>query len=352
MGGAEKVFVSLANKFARSGLNVDLVVVRRSGPLVAELDCKIRVTYLSGGREIWSRFPAICRYLASAQPEVVLSAFVQVNVMVVLARRITWARCRVVISEHSMFSVSHGSNNRVSRRQRLFPCLARFAYPLADEIVAVSDGVADDLADVTGLARDRITVVYNPVEQTHVRRREASGRGENKTATARLVCCGRLEPAKDFPTLIYSLQRLSKSRAVHVDLLGDGSQEEALKMLAKQLGVDELITFHGYVADPFEFYQCADVFVLSSAWEGFGNVLVEAMACGLPVVSTNCPSGPAEILANGAYGPLVPPGNAIALAEAIASVLDNPVDTDALIRRAAEFLPENAAAQYRRILGI
>lgn len=353
MGGAEKVFVSLANEFARSNLNVEVVIVRQTGPLIKCIDENVSIEQLAGGQEIWSRLPSVCKYLRQRKPKSILSAFVQINAMLIMARTIAQSSARLVITEHSMFSIANCKKNRVSRRQMLFPYLAQVTYPRADAIIAVSKGVAQDLAKIIGVDHGHISVVYNPIDQYNAKvAKRLSQNAVPLNKTIRIVSCGRLEPAKDFKTLLNSVYRLKKRRKVIVDLLGTGSQENSLKILAEELGLESNVRFHGHVDNPFSFYSMADLFVLSSAWEGFANVLVEAMACGLPVVSTDCKSGPREILADGKFGRLVPVGDVVALADAIEHTASEEGSTEALIRRASYFSVTKALNGYRRVLCI
>ena len=165
-----------------------------------------------------------------------------------------------------------------------------------------------------------------------------------------LLGVGKLKPQKDFACLIRAFARVRATRPVRLIVLGDGPQREALLVLARTLGVADAVALPGFVANPFAYLGRAAAFVLSSAWEGLANVVIEALACGCPVVSTDCPSGPAEILAGGKYGRLVPVGDDAALANAIAATLDAPPRQESLRDRARHFSVDRAAAQYRRVL--
>jgi glycosyltransferase involved in cell wall biosynthesis len=298
--------------------------------------------------------PGLTRYLRQERPTALLSAMPYPNLTAVWARRLAGVSTRVVVSERN--TLSRNIADKRAWPARFLPPLLGRGYAAADHIVAVSDGVADDLSSCAGLPRERITTVYNPVVTPDlVTRSEAplDHRWFEPGAPPVVLAAGRLAPAKDFPTLLRAFARLRATRPARLMILGQGRGSEpaaALRALARELGVAEDVTLPGFVDNPFAYMARASVFVLSSAWEGFGNVLVEAMACGCPVVSTDCPSGPAEILDGGAYGTLVPVRDDRALAEAILATLDAPPDRDRLRARGAEFSVDRAAERYLEML--
>jgi glycosyltransferase involved in cell wall biosynthesis len=225
-------------------------------------------------------------------------------------------------------------------------------YPLAHARVAVSAGVADDLASLSGIARDRFAVVYNPM--TLSLNVEANGSAA-ETAWGgwkgpRIITVGRLKTVKNHKLLIRALKRLLAVQDARLMILGTGEEADSTAAFARAEGVAEKVLMPGAAIDPTPYYRSADLFVLSSNREGFGNVIIEALACGVPVVSTDCRSGPSEILANGKYGRLVPVGDEIALAQAMAESLSARHDRPALKRRAADFAPETIAEQYLNLL--
>jgi glycosyltransferase involved in cell wall biosynthesis len=226
---------------------------------------------------------------------------------------------------------------------------------MADAVVAVSDGVADGLAAATGLPRDRITTIYNPVVSPAMLVKAAEPTPHPWLESGQppvILGVGRLVPQKDFPTLIRAFARLRSEGPVRLLIVGPGSTEAQaeLRSLATALGGAEDMELPGSILNPFAYMARAGVFVLSSAWEGFGNVLVEALACGCPVVSTDCPSGPAEILDGGRYGALVPVGDDRAMAEAILAALAHPPERAALTARGAEFSVDRAVERYLAII--
>jgi glycosyltransferase involved in cell wall biosynthesis len=273
--------------------------------------------------------------------------------MAVWARRLSRLDCRIVVSEHNQASGHVGVANPWADRHGL--PLLRGAYLAADAIVTASIGVADRLAAHTGIPRDRITTVYNPVVAPDLLVKARGpvdhpwfAPGEPQV----ILGVGRLLPQKDFATLIRAFAGLRSRRPARLVILGAGLESEraALKTLATDLGIAHDVEIPGFAQNPFAYMSRAAVFVLSSRYEGLGNVLIEALACGTPVVSTDCPSGPREILEDGRFGPLVPVGDEVALARAIEEVLDDPSPPERLRARAARFSVERAADSYLELL--
>jgi glycosyltransferase involved in cell wall biosynthesis len=233
------------------------------------------------------------------------------------------------------------------------PALARWLYPWADLIVAVSHGVAKDLAAL-GVRRPA-TVIYNGLDLAEVARLAAADPMHpwlDPGAPPVILAAGRLAPQKDYPTLLRAFHLVRAQRPCRLVILGDGPLWPELRQMARELpsigtyrpALD--IAFAGHAHNPFAYMARASCFVLSSAWEGFGLVLAEALSCGCPVVSTDCRSGPREILDGGRYGRLAPVGDVEALAEAIEATLDAPPDRGVLKRRAAEFSAEAMVERY------
>jgi glycosyltransferase involved in cell wall biosynthesis len=284
-----------------------------------------------------------------------------VNLMALWARRLARVATRVVVSEHITKAQAMKDEPKKKRwHWRFLPPVIQRTYLWADAIVAVSDGVADDLSLLTGIPRKYITTIYNPIVTPELQRKAQVPLEHpwfTPGAPPVVLGAGRLRAQKDFPTLIRAFARARAVREMRLMILGGGKDERKdaqskapLLALADHLGVADDVALPGFVENPFAYMARASVFVLSSAWEGFGNVIVEALACGCPVVSTDCPSGPAEILENGKYGLLVPVGDHVALADAILSVLSTPPDRDQLRARSAMFSVDYIAEQYLQVL--
>lgn len=343
-GGAEAVIVTLAEELQCRGHSVTVFVVDPTGPNAGKLTPKVSVRELSGTNIITTTV-SLWRALRQARPDILLSTMEMPNVMAVAAARAVGS-IPVVIQ-----SVSVNSNRRRSGKYRLIPALKRLVYPFADQMVAVSDGVATDLSTITGVDTAEIRTIHNPAYDPTIPRQASEPVdhpwfGEDMPI---VIGVGNMKPAKDFPTLFRAVARLENLDAVRLVILGDGPGRESLEELAVELGISDRVSFPGYVDNPYRYMSRADVFVLSSAWEGFGNVLVEAMACGTPIVSTDCPGGPAEILDTGSYGILVPVGDDEAMATAIRDTLEEPIEGEVLRERAENFDTRTIVNHYEEL---
>ncbi len=226
-------------------------------------------------------------------------------------------------------------------------------YPWADALIAVSNGVADDLSKTIGVDREKIRVVFNPsIDASNRPGLDVSPNHEwfGQPKVPVIVAAGRLNPQKDFETLIRAFALVRERRKARLLILGEGPERQSLEFLVSSLGLEQDVVLPGYTDDPLPYFCEASLFVMSSIYEGFPNVLVEALACGAPVVCTDCESGPREILQDGRLGPLVPIKNPDRLAEAITQVLDAPGDREARLRRADDFTVEETARRYLSVL--
>ncbi len=322
VGGAERVMLKLAQGLVTHGFAVDLVLARAEGPLLAEVPEKARVVKLEASGVLPS-LPALICYLRRERPKALLSVL-HGNVVATWARRLAGVSTRVVVSERNALSCMT-QYYASDLRMRLTPQLTRWFYPWADGIVAVSKGVADDLAQVAGIPRERIQVIYNPIVTPELAAKAKVplqhpwfGPGQPSV----ILSVGRLTAQKDFPTLIQAFARVRQDRAIRLLILGEGEERPALEALVQQLGLEQDVSLPGFILNPYPYMVQAEIFVLSSRWEGLPGALIEAMYCGTPLISTDCPSGPREILADGRYGQLVPVGAVNALAEAIGIALE------------------------------
>jgi glycosyltransferase involved in cell wall biosynthesis len=347
MGGAERVARNLCKGIVDRGYEVDLVLVEATGELLNDVPDAVSVINLNASRVLRSLHP-LREYLSSREPDILYSMMTEPNVVAVLAHRLAMVDSRLILSEHNMLSRSSESVKDQFARVGAWTL-----YPLADDIVAVSEGVHDDLVANTRLDPADVSVIYNPVDIESIREQAAEPVNHEWLTDDSLdliISGGRHEPQKGFGTLLDALSRIDE-QDVRLVLFGTGPERESLRVHAEALGIDDRVSFPGFVENPFAYMASADVFVLSSEYEGFGLVLIEALACGCPVVSTDCESGPAEILKDGTYGPLVPVGDARALADAITATLEDPLGSDTLRERADDFNIESSVAQYDSLFG-
>jgi len=348
-GGVERVSLLLAREFLAHGCDVDLVLLRKHGVLLDQVPDEARVIDLQAPR-IRQGFLPMVRYLRAHRPDALLASMWPLTSVAVLAAKVAGFRGKVVVSEHSALSRSPQAQGLPGLALRVS---MKWVNGRADTVVGVSDGVVDGL-HALGLAEDKGVTIYNPVEISTSTAIPAAWKDHpwlQVPGKSRLLAVGSLKPAKDYPTLIRSVRRLvDKGTPVRLLILGVGPLHGQLSAQRKELGLEENVFLGGFQADPTSFYRAAGLFVLCSAWEGLGNVIVEALAAGTPVVSTDCRSGPAEILENGKWGRLVPVGDDAALASAIDQALVATHDHEALQRRALEFAPEIAAGKYLELL--
>ena len=293
-GGAERIMVTLANAFTERGFKTDLVLAKAEGPYLNDISEKVRVVDLNAERVAVS-LPALVRYLRKERPDAMLSALNHANVIALLAKRIAGVKTRLVVSERN--SLTSALVHATSKRDRWMAHFMRWTYPWADGIIAVSSGVADDLATMIGLARDRINFVYNPIDLSAVRRRAEVPFDHPWFAPGEppvVLGVGRLTAQKDFATFLRAFAQLRAHYRARLVILGEGELRTNLQTLIAELGLTNDVAMPGFCENPFVWMRQAAVFVLSSAWEGLPGTLIQSMACGTPVVSTDCPSGPAD----------------------------------------------------------
>lgn len=316
--GGQRSMLNLAHGIAESGYAVDLVLAQAEGAFLDEVRSSVRIVDLKATRALTS-LPALVRYLRRQQPEAMLSVFGYVNVIALLAWRLARVRTRLFVNEQNTVSVEAGNASRW--RGRLIPRLIKLFYPWANGIVVVSQGVADDLARLTNISGERITVIYNPsVVRAEVWEKAQAPLDHPWFKTDQppvLVAVGRLQVQKDYPTLFRAFAQVRQNQPARLLILGEGKERPKLEALIKELDLEQDVSLPGFVTNPYAYMARATLFVLSSRWEGLPTVLIEALCCGTPAVSTDCPSGPREILREGQYGPLVPVGDTDALARAI-----------------------------------
>ncbi len=379
-GGLERVLLVLARAFVARGNRVDLVVGRNEGRFVEQVPDGVRVVTLRSSPR-WSahaalmraapaplsafwpiltawkphwffrHFPALVEYLATARPDTTLAAYTPVNLAAIWARRASRWQGRLVVNERNALSAKIAFSKR--RAGHAYPARVGASYPLADAIVSVTDWVADDLARLADLPRESITTIYNPVirpDLAGLAAEPASHPFFGPGAPPLILSLGRLSSVKDFATLVRAFTRLRGRRRAHLAILGEGGKRRELEALVRELGVVEDVALPGFVPNPYPWIARAAAVAVTSRHEGVANVLCEALALGRPAVSTDCPGGPREVLEGGRYGPLVPVGDAAALAAALERLLDNPPDPADQRKGAERFHADRAIPAYLDLL--
>ena len=348
-GGAERVFARLANEFAALDYPVHLALARAAGPYLSEISDRVRVVDL-GATSVFRSLPALCRHLRAERPAVVLSALDHANATAILARAVARTGTRCVVSTRAVRTAVYLKDK--TTRRWLMQQVGRVTYRFADLIIANSHVVADDFAQSLGIPPQRMSVIYNPLDLARIEERSRASLEHPWLADRSppvILSVGSLTAVKDFATLIGAFAAIRSARPARLVILGEGSQRANLETLVRQLQLQDDVLMPGFADNPFPWMRRAAVFVSSSLTEGCPNALMEALACGAPVVSTNGPGGSAEVLQGGAWGRLVPVAAAAAMAAAIIATLDSPEHPDGK-RRADDFALHGIARQYLRTL--
>jgi glycosyltransferase involved in cell wall biosynthesis len=341
---------TVASGLAARGAAITLMLGHASGPNLREVHPQVKIVDLrvpSAPRAI----PGLVRHLHASPPAALLSAMSHANVVAAIAHFLSGSRARLVLSEHSHLSSSLAEYRGL--RMRVIRALMPMTYRRADGIVVVSHGVSDDLLRHIPLQRSRVATIYNPVVGDRLRQLSEASPAHPwlSQSIPVILAVGRLVPLKDFATLISAFAKLRQQRLVRLLILGEGEQRRALEAQVAKLGLTGDVSLPGFEPNPFPAMRAAKVCVVSSRYEGLANVLIEAMACGTRVVSTDCPSGPREILEGGRWGTLVPVGDPESLAAALAVTLDDPAPPN-VQERALAFTEEESVNRYAEVLGL
>ncbi|HAZ49944.1 MAG TPA: glycosyl transferase [Cyanobacteria bacterium UBA11369] len=350
-GGAERAMVNLANHLAEQGLKVDFVLNKKDGPYLKFVSPEVRIVDLQAPQML-GVIPKLARYLRDERPVALLSALHFTSEVAIGAKYLSGTSTRVVVCEQNNLSLH--AQHPTGKRDRFAPIAAKLCYPWADGVVAVSQGVAKDLATTTNLPQQRIRVIHNPIirpELFEKAKEPADHPWFDPGEPPVILGVGRLVEQKDFPTLIRAFAIVRQTQPARLVILGSGKEREKLNAIVSELGIKNDVAFLGFAQNPYAYMSKASVFVLSSIEEGLPTVLIEAMAVGTPVVSTNCESGPDEILDNGKYGELVPVRDPDAIAQAILKILSgNAKSVDPAWLE--QYTLETVTQQYLNIFGI
>jgi len=353
-GGGERVLVNVINHLDRTRFQPHLALYQKEGVFLRQLAADVPVyeiqpTECGFLRRNWVRMRAIKRLCTQLRPALVMSMLWQVNIVTILTDTLFGLGCPVVVNEQTALKMAL----RSKWQRHIFWPLAHRVYKQAAKAIAASSGIASEAQEMLSLSPDKFQVIHNPVDLDTIRDQSSLSSVSLSTTHPRLVAVGRLDRPKNYPLLLRAVDRAVRERPVSLYILGEGSERPRLEKLIRDLGLHSVVRLLGFQRNPYATMRQADVFVLSSDYEGFGNVIVEAMALGVPVIATDCPYGPREILAGGKYGVLVPPGDEQALADAILSLLRDPDARRRLgaeaKKRAEEFSVEKAVLSYERL---
>ncbi|HVC02267.1 MAG TPA: glycosyltransferase [Steroidobacteraceae bacterium] len=351
-GGAERVFVQLANAFGRFGLNVHLALAAVRGPYLQEVDACVHIVDLGGGG-VLRVLPSLSRHIKSARPVAILSALDHANIVAIVANTMTRRNTRCVISTRSVPMAVYREAS--FPRRHVLPFLMRATYRYADRVIANSRAVAMDLIEHFGVPQERVSVIYNPLDVDSIQRlgcERVENRWLSENETPLILGVGSLTALKDFPTLIRAFAKVRTTDACRLAILGEGPDRRKLENLVAELALERHVHLPGFVRNPFAWMHRAAVLVSSSLTEGCPNVVMQALACGTPVVCTDCNGGSAEILEGGKWGALVPIRDPTTMAAAIVKSMHHEAGVDGR-RRAADFsIDEVARAFVRELLPV
>jgi len=346
--GVARITMTLAEAFVEMGYSIDFVVSHNDGPIKKEVPkgCKVFEIGSSRPRDI---VKGIGKYLKAEKPDGMIVPSWPNTASAIIAKMLYMPSLKLIVSEHSHFREAP----ELSKKDRfLLKYFSRWIYKMSSQVIAVSEGTKQGLNEVTGLSMSNIQVIYNPLRamppSDFLAEEHELSTWWNKSK--KILAVGRLEKAKDFKTLIKAFSNVVNKEDAKLIILGEGSCKDELQELIDELKLSDRVRLPGFTSNLYPYYKNADLFVLSSYNEGFGNVIIEAMSVGTPVVSTDCLSGPAEILENGKWGKLVKVGSNEELSSAIVNSLKESHDEKELIGRANEFLPKFIAEKYLNLL--
>jgi len=351
-GGVERMITNLVREFVHQGHPVEMVLIKARGEHLKRLPEGVTITRLGTEHSLLSLWPLV-RYLRQHKPDSLLVAKHRAIIVALLAKKIAKVNTRIVGRLGTNLSQALEGKNKI--RTWFWHFQMRKLYPLAGKIIPVSDGVAEDVRKITGLAAAKLEVIRNPVitpEMTNLAAETIDHPWFANQDIPVILGAGRFTRQKDFISLIKAFALVKKQIDCRLVILGAGGLQKEYERLAEELKITRSLSLPGFMQNPYPYMSQASLFVLSSAWEGSPNVLSEALALGTPVIATDCPSGPKEVLQDGRIGPLVAVGDVEMLASAIVKTLTNP-PTEALLKSAVEeYSVEKSAQHYLAALGI
>lgn len=348
-GGIETCSLALSEVFLRNGHRVDLVVNGEGGYFYDDIPDGCRLINLNASRPRELIYP-LRKYIVGERPDLLVANGWPITAAAVISKMLSGGKTKLMLCERNDLRTT---TLITDKDRKILKYFGRMLFRQADAVTAVSQGVAESLEATSGFPKERVSVIYNPLrrfEETDFLPQDRELVEWWSSGSSKLLAAGSLSVVKDHDILLDAIRRVSDDRGVRLIILGEGGRRTALERQIEQQNLGGIVRLPGFRKDPYPFYKSADLFVLSSRSEGFPNVLKEALACGVPVVSTDCKSGPAELLQNGRLGTLVPVGMPDALAQGIVTALGETHDRAALKRRASDFAPEEIANRHLNLV--
>ncbi len=352
-GGAERVLAHLLKNLDRGKFQPAVVVLKKDAPSY-EVPEDVDVKYIRKTKalDFFRLAFSLARLIREERPSAIISFLNYTNYLTAFAKMLSGSKVPHLLNERTTIS----EDMKVQRFSRIKKRLIRHVYPKADRVIAVSKGVMEDLCLNYGVPQDKCSVIYNSPDLEDIKNKAGSAIDHpwfNKYTMPVVTACGRLGPEKNYPMLLKSMVRVLERTDIRLAIIGDGLMRGELESLAKELGIQDNVAFLGFQPNPYKYMARSSIFVLSSNFEGFPNVLLEAMSCGVPSVSTRCPSGPGEIITDRLNGLLVPPGDEEALAMAILELAGNASMRRELgengRKRAGDFAMDKMVTEYEKV---
>ena len=348
-GGAERAFVELANQFVDLGVRVDLVLVRAKGPYLSEVRPEVRLVDLQGSRTTLAVLK-LCRYLRRNRPDAIISGLDTANMASMIACIAAGCSNRAIFTQRAILRECY--RLQYPNTHRAWLAILRLIYARARLIISNSHAASHDLCEGFGIPLSKLAVIHNSVDINRIERLaivDPKHPWTTSSAKPLLLLVGSLSPLKDFSTLLRAFAIVRQSLDCNLVVLGEGTERNRLEALAKEIGVTDSVQFLGFDANPFRWMSKASLLISSSITESCPNVIQQALACGTPIVATDCPGGTSEILEGGKWGRLVPVANPQAMADAIIATLKDKSHPNGRLR-AADFDPKRNAQEYLKLV--
>ena len=352
VGGAEKMVFTLLPEFINAGYLVDLVLVKRSGDLLSEVDSRVNIISLGkdhGSRAVFS----LIKYFREASPDIFISNLTHLNNVSLIAKCLSRSGAKLIVTEHSTISIN---NLKKGGKEGMSVRLSRILYPLADKVVVVSKGSARDLIETLRINPAKVAVIYNPINIDKIHKLMNEENHDDwfiQKTTPVLLAVGRLVKEKNYSFMFEVFKQVREKRSVRLIILGEGEERPFLENRIRELGLQDFIRMPGNKENPYSYMANADIMLCTSLYEGFNIALAESLACGTPIISVDCPYGPAEILEDGKYGTLIPMGDSDSMAKAIIEGIDKSdklPSKERLYQRARDFSVEKIFLDYQELI--